>query len=318
VALEAHKEKRRAAQKSYRLRHAGLLTPAYDAATGSTDPVLQGGPSTIPIDPALQGGPSVIPIDPAPEATPSSAPHTPPGGSSSIPPPSPVRQLDFVSGVRGVQVPESATVIEWPGALRTIAPTLERDNGNLLKHDEAYVRHVASFPQAVPGSSYVDFLDVSSYEYPFDLVVDIRKSLSVARPVVVRNFEDSSSFDLSELGLLRSVGISRNMAIDMHGTFSPILFASFLTLPQDAGKRVADFAHPHVRGTMSELLAGINVPNQCRFTLDIPLTHRAMPPSIRYATCSYYSLILTTYIHAVCSMTVLLLDGARLNTTRPF
>ena len=89
-----------------------------------------------------------------------------------------------------------------------------------------------------------------------------------------------------------------------------------MTLPQDAGIRVDDFAHPHVRGTMSELLAGINDPNQCRFTLDLPLTHRAMPPSIRYMT-SYHSLDIY-HVHAVCSTTVLPSDGAKLNTTRAF
>lgn len=225
VALEAYREKRRAAQKSYRQRHTGFLAPSQDAPTGSINPALEGGLSAIPIDPALQAGLSSIPIDPALQDSPFSAPHTPPGGSSSSPPTLPVRQTDFVSGVRGVQVPESATVIEWPGGLSTIAPTLERNNDNLLKLDEAYVRRVASSPQAVPGSSFVDFLDVNSYECPFDLVVDIRKSLSVGRPVVVRNFEDNGSFELSELGLLRSVGISRNMAIDMHGVFLSIILS---------------------------------------------------------------------------------------------
>jgi len=225
VALEAYRQKRRAAQKSYRQRHTGFLAPSQDAVTGSIDPALEGGLSAIPIDPALQAGVSTIPIDPALQGSLSSAPHTPPRGSSSSPLALPIRQIDFVSGVRGVQVPESATVIEWPGGLRTIAPTLERNNENLLKPDEAYVRRIASLPQAVPGSSYVDFLDVNSYECPFDLVVDIRKSLSVGRPVVIRNFEDSNSFELSELGLLRSMGISRNMAIDMHGVFSPIILS---------------------------------------------------------------------------------------------
>ena len=40
----------------------------------------------------------------------------------------PIRPLDLVSGVRGVQVPQSATTIEWPGSLATIAPTLEQDS----------------------------------------------------------------------------------------------------------------------------------------------------------------------------------------------
>ncbi|KAG6374254.1 hypothetical protein JVT61DRAFT_4271 [Boletus reticuloceps] len=83
-------------------------------------------------------------------------------------------------------------------------------------------------------------------------------------PVLVPNFEDSSSFQFSKDGLLRSMGISSNMLIDMH----------------DAAICIADFAYPHLRGTMSGLIAGINDPSQCRFTLDIPLTQRAMASSI--------------------------------------
>ena len=114
--------------------------------------------------------PPFIPIDATLMARASPALRT---TSASTPP---IRQLDFVTGVHGIQVPESATVIEWPGGLRTITPTLEQNNKNYLALDEAYVRCVASFPQAIPGSSYIDFLDLNSYEYAFDLIVDICKS----------------------------------------------------------------------------------------------------------------------------------------------
>ena len=292
MALEVHKEKRRDAQKAYRERQK-LQFPTVNpnAGTGPAsipiDPALQSRPASIPIDPALQSRPASIPIDPALQSRPASTIRPVPTANTSSEPPA--RPLDFVTGVRGIQVPESATVIEWPGGLRTVAPTLEKDGVNVLRADEAYVRHVASFPQAVPGSAYIDFLDISSYKQPFDLVVDIRKSLSLGRPVVVRNFEDNSSFELSQDGLLRSLGISPNMLIDMHGLFASILSISFLMYSSDAEKRVADFSHPHVRGTISQLLDGINDPTQCRFALDMPLTHRAMPPSIRYADLFSFS-----------------------------
>ncbi|KAG6381464.1 hypothetical protein JVT61DRAFT_36 [Boletus reticuloceps] len=104
------------------------------------------------------------------------------------------------TGISSIQVPKSATVIEWP--LRTVAPTLEWDNTNLLQDDEAYICCVAFFLQALPGSSFIDILDPSLYRDAFNLIVNICKYLSTGRPVLVPNFEDSSSFQFSKDGLL--------------------------------------------------------------------------------------------------------------------
>lgn len=52
----------------------------------------------------------------------------------------------------------------------------------------------------------------------------------------------------------------------------------------DAAIRVVDFKQPHVYGTISQFLSGINKPEECRFVLDIPLTHRGMPVSIGYTS----------------------------------
>lgn len=129
----------------------------------------------------------------------------------------PTRSLDFDSGVRGIQVPESANVITWSGGLQTVAPTLIRDGRNVLGFDEAYVRHVAAYPEAKPGSAYIDFLDKNSYRDQYDLVVAIRRSLSLGHPVVIRDFQDTSSFTFTDDGLLREFGISPNMRVDIHG-----------------------------------------------------------------------------------------------------
>ncbi|KAF8119959.1 hypothetical protein EV363DRAFT_1102755, partial [Boletus edulis] len=175
-----------------------------------------------------------------------------------------LRPLDLVSAVRGVQVPESAQTVEWPGGLTTVLPTLVREDNNYLHYDASYVRIVAAYPQATPDSQYIDFLEAPRSNDGYDLVLGIRKSLSRGRPVVVRNFEETSSFTFTEDGLRRRFGISPNMLIDIH----------------DTARRVVDFAHPHVRGTMSELINGINDPSQCRFVLDIPLTHSAISQKI--------------------------------------
>ncbi|KAF8549209.1 hypothetical protein OG21DRAFT_1525962 [Imleria badia] len=172
----------------------------------------------------------------------------------------PTRYLDLVSGVRGIQVHESADVLAWPGGLRTIVPTLIRDGQNILHFDEKYLRSVATYPEATPSSRYIDFLSKESYQDYYDFVTAIRHSLSVGRPVVVRNFEDTSSFTFTEDGILRTFGISPNMRVDIH----------------DTARRAKVFHEPHVVGTMSQLIAGINNPEECQFVLDIPLTQRGM------------------------------------------
>lgn len=124
-----------------------------------------------------------------------------------------------------MQVHESANIVEWSGGLQTIAPTLFRDGRNYLEFDENSVRRVASYPQSLPGSHYVDFLDKNSYCDDYDLVLAIRQSLSVGHPVVVRNFEAPGSFSFTEDGLLRTFGISPNMLVDIHGGYLFFLFA---------------------------------------------------------------------------------------------
>ncbi|KAG8220391.1 hypothetical protein J3R82DRAFT_2783, partial [Butyriboletus roseoflavus] len=66
----------------------------------------------------------------------------------------------------------------------------------------AYVCCVALFLQAFSESSYIKFLDCSSYRQLFDLVLDIHKALSIGHPIVICDFEDTSSFEFIENGLL--------------------------------------------------------------------------------------------------------------------
>ncbi|KAH0825698.1 hypothetical protein J3R83DRAFT_10805 [Lanmaoa asiatica] len=166
----------------------------------------------------------------------SSPPHSPHRSASVHSP----RPLDFVSGIRGVQVPDSAETVVWPGGLTTIVPTLVRED----KITSIMTRHMSA-PSRLPNPTTAT---ISSWL--------CAKASPVAAPVVVRNFEDTSSFTFTEDGLRRRFGISPNMLLDIH----------------DTALRVENFGHPQVRGTMSELIAGINDPTQCRFVLDVPLT----------------------------------------------
>jgi hypothetical protein len=57
----------------------------------------------------------------------------------------------------------------------------------------------------------------------------------------------------------------------------------------DTAKRVEDQEYPHVEGVMSDLVQGINDPDQCRFVLDIPLTQCSMPEPLGFVRILFYS-----------------------------
>jgi len=77
---------------------------------------------------------------------------------------------------------------------------------------------------------------------------------------------------------------------------SPHFFVIILfILVIDTAIRVVNFKYPHVHGTMSQFLSGINKPEECRFVLDIPLTQRGMPVSIGYASFLCPSSMRLTY-----------------------
>ncbi|KAG6371142.1 hypothetical protein JVT61DRAFT_9910 [Boletus reticuloceps] len=60
--------------------------------------------------------------------------------------------FNLISAVHGVQVPESAQTVEWPGGLMTVLPTLVHEDKNYLHYDMSYVHIVAAYPQATPDS----------------------------------------------------------------------------------------------------------------------------------------------------------------------
>lgn len=202
---------------------------------------MRAGPSSdANIDPVLLADqhitcPNFAPAGPSspPDDT-NSGPEDHPSSPLSSPPSSPRRStsshslplFDLVSGVRGVQVPESAQSVEWPGGLTTVLPTLVRDDKNYLVYDASHVSFTATYPQATPDSRYIDFLDApASNDDGYDIVLAIRKSLSHGRPVVVRKFDDTSSFTFTEDGLRRRFGISPNMLLDIHGTIHRLFLA---------------------------------------------------------------------------------------------
>jgi hypothetical protein len=120
--------------------------------------------------------------------------------------------------VRGVEVPECAEVVTWSNGPTTVLPTLIRNKRNVLKHDAEYVRTVASYPAALPGSAFVTFVSRSEFEDDYKMTLAIRESIANGRPIVIRDFKSPGSFKFTEDGLRRRYGISPDMFVQLHGT----------------------------------------------------------------------------------------------------
>lgn len=161
--------------------------------------------------------------------SPPKAPLSTPNAGPSVQPP--VHNLNLVSTVYGIQVHKFTNILTWPNGLRTVTLTLVWDGKNLLEYDEIYVHLITLYPKAVPGGSHINFIDRKASQDNYDLVMAIRESLSIGHPVIIRNFEDTSTFSLNEDGLLHLFGISQNMLVNIHGT--DLYFPHF------------KFTHPH-------------------------------------------------------------------------
>ena len=246
---------------------------------------------------------------------PISAPEAPlpiPNAGPSIQPPA--RNLDLISTIHGIQVHESANVLTWPNGLQTVVLTLVQDGKNYLEYDKTYLCLIASCPQAVPGGHHIDFIDRRALQDDYDLVMAICQSLSIGHPIVIHDFKDTSRPPLNEDGLYHLFGISPNMLVDIHGAdlHFPRFSHSFCDIV-DTTCCIVMFHKPHVHGTMSDLITGINDLDQCCFILDIPFTQCGMPLSIKYIAFSYHFLFFSYLLNmlSVSSTTVWQSAGVR-------
>ncbi|KAG1770829.1 hypothetical protein EV702DRAFT_1202303 [Suillus placidus] len=159
--------------------------------------------------------------------------------------------LDHVSGMQGIQVPEDAETVTWSDGHITVLPTVMREGQNVLKEDAELTKKLAEAPTSKPGSEFVAHFDFHHTSRD-ELILGIRASLGEGKCVVVRGAEKPGPDVLSMEYLEKMYRIQSTMRVDMH----------------DMELRAKESSKPHIAGTVGDLIAGIFNPNEQRCILD--------------------------------------------------
>ncbi|KAJ3873306.1 hypothetical protein F5051DRAFT_444376 [Lentinula edodes] len=210
------------------------------------------------------------------EENPGEAQHTCPFFTK----PSELPELDLVTGVRGVEVHQSAKTQIWPNGLETILPTLikEKENvfANILEYDQERVAWMADPKnQTPPSNSIVHYLDRKLYTDK-GLIEDIRKLTAWGYVVVVSGAIPDHGKDLltlEEITYELGTGVSEGQVVSYH----------------DLEKRAYNPSNPHMECTLPEFLDNINEVNKVGVVLDLPTNQQALPAPYNWTqTLSQY------------------------------
>ncbi|KAJ3887359.1 hypothetical protein GG344DRAFT_80806 [Lentinula edodes] len=177
-------------------------------------------------------------------------------------------ELDLVTGIRGVEVHQSAKTQIWPNGLETILPTLikEKENVsvNILACDEERVAWMADPKnQTPPSNSIVRYLDRKLYKDK-GIIEDIRKLTAWGSVVVVSGAIPDHGKDLltlEEISYELGTGVSEGQVVSYH----------------DLEKRAYNPSNPYMECTLPEFLNNIKEVNKVGVVLDLPTNQQALP-----------------------------------------
>jgi hypothetical protein len=180
--------------------------------------------------------------------------------------------LNLASGMLGTQVPLETEVVTWDDGHITILPTVMRDGQNVLIEDLRLTKKFAAVPASKPGSRFVTHLNGAITENEL-LLIEIRSSLAAGKCVIVREAVRPGPLNLTMEYLEKCYGIHATMPVDMHGKVLDQYSYVITAHPgySDMELRAKHSAQPHIPGVMSDLILGINNPNEQRYVLDCPI-----------------------------------------------
>jgi hypothetical protein len=172
----------------------------------------------------------------------------------------------------GTQVPLETEVVTWDDGHITILPTVMRDGQNVLIEDLRLTKKFAAVPASKPGSRFVTHLNGAITENEL-LLIEIRSSLAAGKCVIVREAVRPGPLNLTMEYLEKCYGIHATMPVDMHGKVLDQYSYVITAHPgySDMELRAKHSAQPHIPGVMSDLILGINNPNEQRYVLDCPI-----------------------------------------------
>ncbi|KAG1718731.1 hypothetical protein EDB19DRAFT_1837643 [Suillus lakei] len=173
--------------------------------------------------------------------------------------------LDFISGILGVEVPQQSGTVTWADGRRTVLPCVMSKGIDICEDtDVAMVRFLSEFPESKPTSNNVVHLQRDGLTRG-QLQQSISEALRHNKPVIIRGSGSNSAPALDVEYLETNFGISPLMRVTIH----------------DVAKRVMDFTHPHKNGTIQQFLDDIDDPSKIQCILDIPLSHVGLPPELQ-------------------------------------
>jgi hypothetical protein len=183
------------------------------------------------------------------------------------------RGLNLALGMPGAQVPLVTKDVTWDDGHITILPTVIQDGQNVLIEDLRLTQKFAAVPASKPGSRFVTHLKGALTENE-SLLIEIRSSLAAGKCVIVREAVKPGPLTLTMEYLEKRYGIHGTMPVDMHGKVLDLQYSHAVNVHPgcpDMALRAKNPAQPYVPGVMSDLISGINNPNEQRCVLDCPI-----------------------------------------------
>jgi hypothetical protein len=125
--------------------------------------------------------------------------------------------LDFITGILGIEVPQQSGTVTWADGRRTILPCVMSNGINICEdNDAAMVRFLSELPESKPSSSNVVHLKRDDLTRG-QLQQSVSEALSHNKPVIIRGGGSNSATALDAEYLEKNFGISPRMRVTIHG-----------------------------------------------------------------------------------------------------
>ncbi|KAG2337174.1 hypothetical protein BDR05DRAFT_952817 [Suillus weaverae] len=134
--------------------------------------------------------------------------------------------LDFISGILGVEVPQQSGMVTWADGRRTVLPCIMSKGIDICEdNDGAMVRFLSEFPESKPTSNNTVHLTRDGLTRG-QLQQSIGEALLHNKPVIIRgSSSDSASASALDAEYLETnFGISPLMRVTMHGESAPFVY----------------------------------------------------------------------------------------------
>jgi hypothetical protein len=124
--------------------------------------------------------------------------------------------LDFITGILGVEVPQQSGTVTWSDGRRTVLPCVMEGGIDICENDRAMVRFLSGFPDSKPTSNYVVHLKHNGL-IRSRLQQLISEALRYNKPIVIRGGGSDNVSALDVEYLETNFGISPLMHVTIHG-----------------------------------------------------------------------------------------------------